>query len=55
MNKNHGEMAFLPERKNEQMSKSDWNMKNLILERKDQERIQTLRGEHPTTSANLRK
>ena len=26
-----------------------------IGQRKDQERIQTLRGEHPTTSANLRK
>ena len=23
MNKNHGEMAFLPERKNEKMAKSD--------------------------------
>ena len=36
MNKNQWEMGFLPEKKNQHMAKSDWNMKNLILERKDE-------------------
>ena len=29
-------MAFLPGKKNEHMAKSDWNVKYLILERKDE-------------------
>ena len=31
-----GRNGHLAERKNEQMAKSDWNMKNLILERRDE-------------------